>query len=222
MKKATYILLFAVAAILIFSGFKGGNGFTIEVSNSYAVATKASEVDIVAARLNMEEDAVASYFKENELVFIAVSSDGKTQIRISRLTDDFSSAVYDAENLTDKQAAQMISLYSESYDTADVIESGGRKFAKTAETLKDSGGVYTATQYVTVGGGETYVISCYNAGNGTSAEVEDIFSTFALEDMSTRINNYDKYGKWLIPFIIITCGAVGITVFGLCKKLFEK
>lgn len=222
MKKATYILLFAVAAILVFSGFKGGNGFTIEVSNSYAVATKASEVDIVAARLNMEEDAVAAHFKGNALVFIAVSSDGKTQIRISRFTDNFSSAVYDTENLTDEQAAQMISLYSASYDAAEVIESGGRKFAQTVETLKDSGGVYTATQYVTVGGGRTYVISCYNEGNGTSEEIENIFSTFALEDMSTRISNYGKYRKWLLPLIIVTCGAVCVTVFGLCKKLFEK
>ena len=84
MKKTVYIFLFAIAAVLVFSGFKGGNGFTIEVNNSYAVATKASEVDIVADRLNMEEDAVAAHFKENALVFIAVSSDGKTQIRISR------------------------------------------------------------------------------------------------------------------------------------------
>ncbi|MBO7520331.1 MAG: hypothetical protein J6T73_06085, partial [Clostridia bacterium] len=127
MKKATYILLFAVAAILIFSGFKGGNGFTIEVSNSYAVATKASEVDIVAARLNMEEDAVASYFKENELVFIAVSSDGKTQIRISRFADNFSSAVYDAQNLTDEQIDEMVSLYGADAESSSIIESDNRK-----------------------------------------------------------------------------------------------
>lgn len=222
MKKTVYVFLFAIAAVLIFSGFKGGNGFTIEVNNSYAVATKSSEVDIVADRLGMEEDAVAAHFKENALVFIAVSGDGKTQIRISRFTDNFSSKVYDAENLTEEQASQMISLYSTSYDAADVIESGGRKFAKTTELLKDSGGVYTATQYVTVGGGRTYVISCYNADDGTSEEIEDIFSTFTVEDMSTRISNYEKYRKWLLPVIIITCGAVGIAVFGLCKKLFEK
>ena len=222
MKKTMLILSVLTVSILLFSGFKGGDGFTIEVSNSYAVATNADEVDTVAERLNLSEDEVASYFTQNALCFIAVSDDGKTQVRISRFADNFSSDVYDAENLTDEQTSRMISLYSTSYDTATVIESGGRRFAKTVETLEDSGGVYTATQYITVSGGNIYAITCYNPGDTESDEIESIFSTFKVNDMTASINSYQTRGKWMIPLIVITCGAVGLSVFGICKRLFEK
>lgn len=222
MKKRTYLLLFLIVSVFIMCGFKGGNGFDIEINNSYAVATKSSEVDTVAERLNMEESIVKSYFTKNALKLIAVSSDGKTQVRISRFTDNFSSDVYDAENLNDKQTSQMISLYSSSYDTATVIESDGRKFAKTVGLLKDSGGEYTVTQYVTIAGGGVYVITCYNPGRGTSEEIENIFSTFTVRDMSTRIAAYQTRRKWIIPLIVVLCVAVVLSVFGLSKKLFEK
>ena len=223
MRKTVLILSVFILSFLLLTGFKGGDGFDIEISNSYAVATDSDEVDTVAARLNTDEETVASYFRENALTLIAVSEDGETQIRISRFSDNFSSDVYDTENLTDKQVSEMISLYSSSYDTATVIESDGRKFAKTVGLLKENGQVkYTVTQYVTVGGGRTYIITCYNSGNSTSKEVEDIFSTFKVENMTNSLNSYSTRKKWIIPLIIVMCGAVGLSVFGLCKRLFEK
>lgn len=222
MKKRLLIALLAAFTFLVLSAFKGGSGFNFEIANTYAVATKSSEVDTVAQRLGLEEDTVAAYFKDNSLKLLAVSEDGQTQIRISRFSDNFSSAVYDAENLTDEQTSQMISLYSSSHDFAEVIESDGRKFAKTTEVLKDSGGVYTATQYVTVAGGRIYVISCYNQGEGTSAEIDKIFSTFTAKDMSTRIASYKTRKKWIIPIVVALAALVGVSVFGLCKKLYEK
>ena len=224
MKKSVCVLAIIVLSFFILTGFSGGDGFNIEINNSYAVATEAGEVDTVAARLNTDEATVASYFKENALSLIAISEDGETQIRISRFSDNFSSRVYATENLTDKQISEMISLYSSSYDTAAVIESGGRKFAKTTGLVKEKDGSvdYTVTQYVTVGGGRTYIITCYNPGQGTSNEIKDIFSTFKIENMTNSIDKYESHKKWIIPLMIITCGVIGLTVFGLCKRLFEK
>ena len=216
-------VLFVLAVLLCFlCGFKGGSGFTIEVNNSYAVATKASEVDTVAKRLSLEETEVASYFKQNALKFIAVSEDTKTQIRISRFADNFSSDVYDAQNLTDEQLSEMVSLYGADSQSANIVENNGRKYAKITDVLEDSGGVYTSTQYITVAGGRTHVISCYNPGDFTSQEIEDIFSTFSVRDMTERINSYENRSKWIIPLIVIMCGVVGITVVGICKKLYIK
>ncbi|MBO4433164.1 MAG: hypothetical protein J5852_06510 [Clostridia bacterium] len=224
MKKAILILSVFFLSFLILTGFKGGNGFDIEIGNDYAVATEADKVDTVAARLNTDAAKVASYFKENAVSLIAVSADGGTQIRISRFSDNFSSSVYDTENLTDEQVSEMISLYSSSYDTATVIESGGRKFAKTTGIIKEKDGKvdYTVTQYVTVGGGRTYIITCYNPGQGTSKEIEDIFSTFTVESMTARIDGFETRKNWIIPLIIVACGVIGLSVYGLCKRLFEK
>lgn len=224
MKKSVSALLFAFAimALLVLSGFKGGSGFSIEVDDSFAVATKASEVDEVAERLGIDREEAVSYFKQNDLIFIAVSEDTKTQVRISRFADNFSSDVYDAENLTEEQTAQMISLYSGTDNSVDLIESDNRRFAKTTEVLEDSGGVYTCTQYVTVAGGRTYVITCYNPSDSPSKEIEDIFSTFTARDMTTRVQRYEYLKGWIIPGVIVMAVIVGICVIGLCKKLYEK
>lgn len=222
MNKKICAVFTAIIALFSLLAFKGGSGFNIEVDNSYAVATKASEVDNVAERLSMEPSEVKAYFKENALKFIAVSKDTKTQIRISRFADNFSSSVYDAQNLTDEQVNEMVALYGADSDIVSIIESGSRKYAKTTNVLEDSGGVYTATQYVTVAGGRIYVITCYNPGETTSKEVEDIFSTFYVRDMTERISSYEVQKKWVIPFIVIMSVAVVVVVISLCKRLYEK
>lgn len=224
LKKFTYILLLqlAIVSLLILSGFKGGSGFTIEVDDSFAVATKISEVDEIAERLGIEREEAAAYFKQNDLKFIAVSEDTETQIRVSRFADDFSSVVYDAENLTEDQISEMISLYGGSEEKTEIIDSDGRKFAKTVEVLKDSGGIYACTQYVTVAGGRIYVITCYNPSDKTSEEVEKIFSTFTARDMTTRLESYKWQKKWIVPGVIATCAVVGVCVVGILKKLYEK
>ena len=217
-----FLAMLAVIAVLFFSAFKGGSGFTIEIDDSFAISTEASDVEDIAERLNLDEEVVASYFDLNDLKLIAVSEDTKTQIRISRFADNFSSSVYDAENLTEAQIGEMLSLYGGSNKTFEIIENDSRKFAKITETLKDSGGVYTSTQYVTVAGGRTYVITCYNPSDSTSAEVEKIFSTFTVRDMTTRIEQYKWKKNWIIPGIVAMCIVLGIGVFGLCKKLYEQ
>lgn len=222
MKKKVCFLPLLILLLVFALSFKGGDGFTIEVDNSFAVALKASESDNVAERLKVDENVVKSYFKENSLVFIAISKDTKTQIRISRFADNFSSSVYDSENLSDEKISEMVSLYGGDAQSAETIESGGRKFAVMTELLKDSGGVYTSTQYVTVAGGKTYIITCYNPGDDTSKDVERIFSTFYVRNMDDRINSYAARKKWILPAIIAMCAVVGVSVVGLCKKLYIK
>ena len=222
MKRKVCLVFLLISAFAFILGFKGGNGFTIEVDNSFAVALKTSEADNVAERLGIEIDAVKSYFKANSIVFIAVSEDKKTQIRISRFADNFSGSVYDSENLTEEQIAEMVSLYGGDAQYAETSKIGGRKFAVMTELLKDSGGVYTSTQYVAVAGGQTYIITCYNPGEGTSKQVKKILSTFYVKDINERISGYETLKKWILPGIIVMCAAVGISVVSLCKKLYIK
>ncbi len=208
--------------LMFLVGFKGGNGFTIEIDNSFAVATKSSEVDTVAERLNMDQAQVASYFKNNALKLIAVSGDKKTQIQISSFADNFSSSVYDAENLSKEDLSEMVSLYGGSFDAVETVENNGRSFAKITQVLEDSGGVYTSTQYVTVAGGRTFIITCHNPGETTSQEIENIFSTFTARNITERIERFEDRRRWIVPAIIVMCGIVGISVIGICRKLYQK
>ena len=222
MRKKLYLLPVVIILIAVLCGFKGGNGFTIETDDDFAVATEEDDVKDVAKRLSISESEVKKYFSDNSLVFIAVSPDGKTQIRISCFSDEFSNDVYDTENLSDEQVSKMMSLYSTSAGIVKVVESGGRKYAKTVQLLNDSGGEYTVTHYVTVASRKTYVISCYNPGVGTSSEVKEIFSTFSANDLSTEIKNYDTQKKWVMPAVIAAFTIVLVCVVGLCIKLYEK
>ena len=171
MRKKLCLLPLLIAIFLLLSAFKGGSGFSIETDDDFAVATDSSKVGDVADRLGMSKQEVTSYFTKNSLVFIAVSKDKGTQVRISRFEDEFSKKVYDTEKMSDAQIIEMMSLYSESSGVVKAVENGGRKFARTMQVLEDSGGKYTATQYVTVANGQVYLITCYNPGVGTSEEV---------------------------------------------------
>ena len=222
MKKKICILLLVVFSFVLLSAFKGGSGFSVEVDDSFAVATKSSEVEEVAQRLSLETEEVFSYFEQNALKFIAISEDGKTQIRISRFADSFSGDIYDSENLTPENIAEMVSLYGADTGKVDIVENGGRKFAKITEILEDSGGQYTSTQYVTVASGRTFVISCYNPGKTTSEEVEKIFGTFTVKSIDEHIKSYSVGKKLVLPAIIIACIFVAVTVIGLIKNLYQK
>ncbi|MBR5922347.1 MAG: hypothetical protein IKZ59_00995 [Clostridia bacterium] len=222
MRKKLCLLPLLFAAFLFLTAFKGGNGFSIETGDEYAVATNSSDVGDVAERLGMKEKEVTSYFTGNSLVFIAVSKDKKTQIRISRFEDDFSRKVYDTEKMSDEQIIDMMSLYSESSGVVKAVESGGRKFARTMQVSKDEGGKFTATQYVTVASGQIYIITCYNPGVGASEEVNKIFSSFSVNDISATIDSYSAQKKWLIPAIIAVFAVVVVCAVSLCLKLYEK
>ena len=222
MKNKICVLLILVFSFVFLCAFKGGSGFSVEADDSFAVATKSSEVEQVAERLSLETAEVSSYFKQNALKFIAISEDGKTQIRISRFADSFSGDIYDSENLTPEKIAEMASLYGADTGKVDIVENGGRKFAKITEVLEDSGGEYTSTQYVTVASGRTFVISCYNPGKTTSAEVEKVFGTFTVKSIDEHIKSYSLGRKLVMPAIIIACILVAVTVIGLIRRLYQK
>ena len=222
MRKKLCLLPIFIIALLFLTAFKGGNGFSIETGDDFAVATDSSKVGDVAERLGISKQEVASYFTKNSLVFIAVSKDMGTQVRIARFEDEFSKKVYDVENLNDAQVIEMMSLYSKSPGVVKSVENGGRKFARTLQVLEDSGGKYTATQYVTIAGGQVYLITCYNSGVGASSEVNKIFSSFSVNDISTNIKNYGTQKKWLIPAIVAIFAVVAVSAGSLCLKLYEK
>lgn len=163
--------------------------YNISVPEGYAIATKDGVHSLVAERLGMTTEEVDAFINENEILYFAVSEDLKTQARLSAFTDNFSSAVNDI--------AYLDSVKLEEFKTALCGESEGeilklqdRLFIVSAKTLNDSGGDYTVTQYITLCGGKTYYLSCYNDGEGTSDEVMKIVESFSLSEIQESNNSF--------------------------------
>lgn len=159
----------------------------------------------ISKKLNMTTDELNTYFNQNGLLYLAISDDTKTQIRLSAFTDNFSSTVSDIAYLDNQQLNEFMNAVSDTDDSAVcVLSNNERKYIQVKNTLKDSGGIYTVTQYITICNNKTFYVSCYNEGNDTSAEVQAAFESLYLNETSPPQTDYT------LPIILTV---VGIVVF---------
>ncbi|MBQ8203587.1 MAG: hypothetical protein IJZ75_04840 [Clostridia bacterium] len=191
-----------------------GKGYVIELPEEYIVSYGESKEDKVAEIFGMEDEKYKNYFSSNGMLFIAVKEDNSAQLRFSKYTNEFSAQLGNLSNLNDgefKEIAEKLSKGRE-YKT---LKSGEQTFIAITETLKDSGGEYTSIQYITVKNGYVYQLSCYNAGDSVSEEIENIFSTLKFSES----NNFN----WLYAMIIVACvilaGVIVIMIKGIVSDL---
>ncbi|MBR4910406.1 MAG: hypothetical protein IKZ47_03680 [Clostridia bacterium] len=234
MKKHILIISLLAAALFILPGFKSPDGFSLEVGDPFAVASSDLSFADAAERLGITEEQVTALFGDSTLKFIAVSPDKQTQIKVYSFEDELSSRVKEADKLTDTQIKELSAVYGLPDANATVITNNSRKFAKTETLHTDSGGKYTLTQFITVADGKIYIVSCSNPEEGTSEEIETVFSTFGIDamnnsDTEAQINSYDeqlnnyKTQKILVTVLIIAvCGIIALAVFGIIRKLYKN
>ena len=204
MKYRILAVFIIILSILCISVSASSYEFTLSLGAGFTTAQSGDNLDDIAQKLNMTTDELNSFFNKNGLLYLAVSEDTKTQIRLSAFTDNFSSAAIDIANLQEDQLTEFKNTVSGDRDNSFFVEGkNGRKFIAVKNTLQDSGGVYTVTQYVTVCAGKTFYLACYNEGTDTSSEVQSIFEGFELNAVNRAKNNNT----------ILILIAVGITVF---------
>lgn len=183
--------------------------YDISTTSDFTSVKRDEDMSSVAQKLNMTADELSSYFKKNSLLYLAVSNDTKTQIRLSAFTDNFSSTVSDISYLANEQLTEFMNAVSDDENDCEIVTNGERKYITLKDTLSDSGGVYTVTQYITICDSQTFYLSCYNEGNDTSDEIENIFKSFTLNASQTRqADNIDDNNLFI--FIIL-----GIAVFAI-------
>ncbi len=179
MKRKFLVVLLALISLLSFNISAQETNYSITVPEGFSATDKSDNMEAVANQLGLDLKALNEYFDQNGLIYLAVSADAKTQIRLSALSDNFSSAVSDISFLDEQGLADFTAAIGGENKT-EIIEKGNRKFVKTVNTLRDSGGIYTVSQYVTIADNATYYLSCYNDGTTTSAQVDEIFKSFNI------------------------------------------
>ncbi len=233
MKYRFFYLLVIIMLLLGITVNAADYEYTIKPSDNFIAVHSGDDLTEISEKLNMSPTELNTYFSENGLLYLAVSDDTKTQIKISSFSDNFSSEVSDISLLDDVGLTEFINAVSDDSDSpAQLVENGGRKYLCIKNTLSDSGGVYTVTQYITICNNKTYYFAGYNPGEDTSDEVTAIFKSFSLNENASqdvkaqkaKINKqYFFINCAVICFIIIAIlSLVGIIKSQLDKKSGEK
>lgn len=193
--------------------------YHISLGANFTSAQYGDDLTQISGKLNMTADQLNTYFNKNGLVYLAVSDDAKTQIRISAFTDNFSSAVSDISLLDDETLNEFMNAVSNADDgTVCVLSNNERKYIQVRNTLKDSGGIYTVTQYITICDNKTFYVSCYNDGEDTSSEVQTAFESLHINAISPQKSNYTLPSVLTIVGIVVFSAIAIIMVIGIIKS----
>ena len=180
-----------------------GYEYSITPSDNFTFAKQGDDLTKIAKKLNMTTDDLNKYFSDNKLIYLAVSDDVKSQIKISVTEDEFSKKINDISLLDDNALNNFAkSLSSDS----SIVTNNDRKFVLVNDTHKDSGGIYTVTQYITICDGKTFYFIGYNDGKDISKEISSVFKTFTLNQQQSGSADNNVFSIVII---------IGIVVFGL-------
>ncbi len=185
-------------------------GYIAEIPEEFFVSYGGEKDDAVAKIIGMDDEKYNNYFKANGLLFIAVKEDNSVQIRFSKYRNEFSEKLGNLSNLNENEFGEIAEKLAKEKDYSRVT-AGEQPFIKVSEILKDSGGEYTSTQYITVKNGDVYQLSCYNKGERVTEEVENIFSTLRFSESG----NYN----WLYTMIILASVILGGVIIVMIKGI---
>lgn len=223
--KIKILAVIAVLMLLLTFNVSAANyEYTISPGLDFTSASRGDDLTEISQKLNMTADELNTYFNKNGLLYLAVSDDTKTQIRLAAFTDNFSSAVDDISYLNDEQLGEFMSAVSDDEEsTCTIVVNNGRKYIMVKDTLKDSGGVYTVTQYITICSGQTFYLSCYNQGETTSAEIQSIFKTLSLNTVNKEKENHFDFTNIIIIVGIVLFSAISVVmIIGIIKSVCKK
>ena len=178
--------------------------FDITVGEDYITARQGEDLSDISAVTGVAETELASDFSKGGLLYLSAAPDNSVRIKLSSFADNFSVKAIDIAYLDDKNMTEFLStLGGDSVSDVTLQESGGRKYAVISETVAD---IYTVTQYITICGGKTYYLSCYNNGKETSDTVKKIFQSFTL----TSKTESGGSPVWLSAVVILGIAAFSI------------
>lgn len=205
--------LLATVSIVVYAV---GYEYTISAGDNFISIEAGDDLNEVAQKLNMTTKELNDHFNQTGLIYLAVSEDNQTQVKISAFSDNFSTKVEDISYLDKQGLSTFVEAISEDADApAQVIENNGRKFLCVKDTLTDSGGIYTVTQYVTICNNKTFYFAGYNPGEDTSDEIKTMFKSFNLKEITQQKDNTSNWGFDWKYFLINS----GVVVFGVITIL---
>ena len=203
MKKTIYLCtVFLIVLLCSVPVFAENHGFNIEVPQSFDGIYKEEISDVFAKKVNMTKPELEDYFGKNNIVFLAVGDGNKSQVRVSVFEDDFSKNTENLSVYSDKDVKKLgKQLVNDTSLSFKLYTENEKKYIMITENSKDSGGEFTATQFITVANGKIYNISFLNSGKEFDSSNLKILKSFNINDQSEPSK---------IPVLVTIIIAVGI------------
>ncbi len=194
--------------------------FEFELDESYVVANAGDDLSELAAVLGVSEETLQSNFDKNGLLMIAADKNNSNQVQLSAVENEFSELVGDMSTMSEDELKEIANeLVNENAGYA-FEEKDGCIYIVIAETLSDSGGTYTVTQYCTVKDGVLYRLSFYTSGTVVPDTVYEAFETFRI------IGEDDGLPIWVTLLIVVGIAAFAALavwmVIGIAKERAAK
>lgn len=218
MKTRIFNIFIILITVLLLSAATVSQDFFIALGDEFVSVQSGDNLDTVSQKLSLTTAQLKSYFDDG-LLYLAVTDDGKTQIKISAYTNNFSSEVVDISNLDD----QMLYKFADTIDDksaspATIVSNRDRKYVCIKDVHKDSGGIYTVTQYVTICNKKTYHFVAYNDGEDTSDLINSAFESFEIANQQMPSSKYTpKLIIIMIGIVLFSIIAI-VMVVGIIKQ----
>ncbi len=179
-KLLIYVLSVLLITVCPFCALADEVDFELKLGKEYTVARSEEALGELSRIIGMKEAELREYFEQNDLLLLAANEDNSSQVRLSVSDNDFAELIGNLTGLGDGEIEEVAKELTAETQSYTVKENNGDKFIVITETLRDSGGVYTATQFCTVKSGVMYQLSFYNAGDKTADSVYTAFESFKI------------------------------------------
>lgn len=158
--------------------------------------------------LSMSEDEVLAYCKDNNITLLAVNNDNTKQIRETTRVTEFSKTVNNLAVLKNDEIIDLTyQLCGIENVKGKVIEKDVYKYLKIEVKSQDSGGEYILTQYITVKGGKSVVLSFYTSDGKDTSYTDDIFNS--------QFSNTSATKGWLtaaLAVMLLICAVLSLMI----------
>ena len=160
--------------------------------------------------------------------FFAVDKTNKRQIRLTVSAD---SLAVETKNISHLSNRDLMSLAPQITGVGgakgEVVEKDGQKFIKIQLRTTDEGGEYVLTQFFTVAGSKSYLLSFWTDIQTDREYITEVFETFDSNDFISK--NDEKNSNFIFYLVaagtvvfFAACIIVGVTVVRDLKKEKEE
>ena len=223
MFKKTVLIISILCLIFSFTVCAEEKEFTLKAGDEFYTSEtgKAKVCEI----LGFTEKEFDDYCTQNNIIYFAVNPDNTKQVKLSRTTTDFSSAVINISNFTDDKIISLLpDIVGLENTMGEVIDKNGQKFALVQLRSSDSGGDFILKEYITVADRKSYVLSFYTSADADDSYIEEIFETFESEDFVTLEKGVSAVSalKYILPIAVaifaVVCVVIAVTIMRDIKK----
>ena len=174
--------------------------------------------------LGHSKESFAKYLEDNDICYFALTPKNKEQIIIKTFETDFSKELKDLSAGDENDETLVKAIVPKDASAYSVVTLQGTKYFQIIFKNTDSGGAFTAVQYLTVRNKKFYSI-CFNFSEKNLSR-ETLNNSFNMAK-SLKIKNTLAAAVWsaqdILILMLIVLGIIGITVIiGLIIYSFVK